>query len=339
MAGEQPPKIKLPGTKTDTSRLKTDTSRLKTDTAAKTPAAVPPPPAAAAPATPPVPGSESPTVEVPILTDPMTLRDTNTGRLRRVQADSQKPASAGVTQSLEMGKERKASTETVRLKVLREQKKEAGLGPAGTQTARLRPPTMASAETTVTMPQPPGEPVKVSPGDASKTIRLEVPTELTRPTATPPATTTSAAGVSTATSKKVSTATSRLQKATVATPPAGAKSVQATVKLKAPNAAETIKQPAPGELDADGPAPAAQTVKLAPDDTMSARKTLKLKAPLRPGKETAAGTAAAPTPAAVAGPAMEAGTDFLSLAASIVTFLVVGALTALLALQVLTFVL
>ncbi len=337
MAGEQPPKIKLPGTKTDTSRLKTDTSRLKTDTAAKTPAAVPPPPAAAAPATPPVPGSESPTVEVPILTDPMTLRDTNTGRLRRVQADSQKPASAGVTQSLEMGKERKASTETVRLKVLREQKKEAGLGPAGTQTARLRPPTMASAETTVTMPQPPGEPVKVSPGDASKTIRLEVPTELTRPTAAP--STPPAAGVSTATSKKVSTATSRLQKATVATPPAGAKSVQATVKLKAPNAAETIKQPAPGELDADGPAPAAQTVKLAPDDTMSARKTLKLKAPIRPGKDMAAGTAAVPTPAAVAGPALEAGTDFLSLAASIVTFLVVGALTALLALQVAKFVL
>ena len=142
--------------------IHTDTSRL-----AKVGAPVPPPAQAsptaettpAMPVPPPAPAPASATVSVG---DPLAQRDTNTGRLRRmkvgesgnVAATAAVPAAAG-----------KLVTDTVRLKVQREAKKEGA--PSAGQTVRLRPPT-TSLETQA------GPAMRPAPAPAG-TIKVSAP--------------------------------------------------------------------------------------------------------------------------------------------------------------------
>lgn len=114
-------KLKLKLTKTDTNRLKTDTSRqqkVTDDAAAAVPEAVT-------------------SAEPEALEDPMALRDTKTGKLRRMQSEDEEanamaPGSGGAPGGV---------NETVRLKVVRDGKKpEEKKEPlTSSQTIHLRP--------------------------------------------------------------------------------------------------------------------------------------------------------------------------------------------------------
>lgn len=337
MAGE-PPKPKLTLKQTDTSRLKTDTGRLvkTTDAGQAAKPALPPGAEPPAPATPPAPQQ---TVR---LTDPLEMRDTDTTRLRRMSPEGEKAATGAAvapgTPAAAPGA-RKPSTETVRLKVVRDLKQPATPPPeAPSQTARLRPPVLPAKQ--------PAEPAAPPPPPAAQTVSIKAPVldaAKTQP-AEPPG------------PPEAKTSTSRLQRvgaaAKPATPPAaeapitppGEGGAHQTVKIKLPvlDAAEGGEGPAAtAVLPPPEAAPGAATVKLeaeAPADTVP-KKTIKLRmspkteglpAPAREGAEVAARPTAQAVPATA---------DPLSLAAAIVTLLGVGTMLGILVLQVVAHVL
>ena len=146
-------KLKLRN-KADTNRLKTQTGRLKTEAAQKGAAeaqtkAVPVPPKPAMPAA-------NQTAEIQ---DPMALRDTSQGKLKRVQspdetANAVSPAAAG-----EPGGQR----ETVRLKVVR------GSKPGSPQAA---PGTAAPAPGSSS---PAAGPPQAAAAPSAQTIKISLP--------------------------------------------------------------------------------------------------------------------------------------------------------------------
>ena len=74
--------------------------------------------------------------------DPLSLRDTNTSRLKRIKVDSlgQAGATVMVTSPTAGGRDKRDSTETVRLKIIKEKRQGAAPTAAANQTIRLRPP-------------------------------------------------------------------------------------------------------------------------------------------------------------------------------------------------------
>ncbi len=149
--------------------IRTDTSRFAkpVSPAAETTTAQPPPAAATQ-------------------VDPVTQRDTSTGRLRRMKASepaSSSAAEAAATVALPPPGS-KPQTDTVKLKVQREAKKEGT--PSASQTVRLRPPSAGldgqatarpapGAAGTIKLSPPPSAAI---PSKAAQTIRL-------RPAGTP----------------------------------------------------------------------------------------------------------------------------------------------------------
>jgi hypothetical protein len=327
MAGE-PPKPKLTLKQTDTSRLKTDTGRIKTDAAGQ-PAKPVLPPGAEAP--PPAPAAAP--QQTVRLTDPMDMRDTDTTRLRRVSPEGDKAATGAAvapgTPSAPAA--RKPSTETVRLKVVREQKQTpipaaAGTDAAPSQTARLRPPVLPAKPTAAPPPPPP----------AAQTVSIKAPVL-------------DAAKTQPAAPAEDKTSTSRLQRvgapATPATPPPpiaspGEGGAHQTVKIKLPvlDDAGSQEPAATAVLPPPDAGPGAATVRLDAESPADAvpKKTIKLRmspkteglpAPVRDA--TAAATMSASAAAAAATAA-----DPLSLAAAIVTVLGLAAMVVMLAMQV-----
>jgi len=144
-------KLKLRN-KADTNRLKTQTGRLKTEAAQQSPAeaqtkAVPVPPKPAMPAA-------NQTAEIQ---DPMALRDTSQGKLKRVQSPDETANAVSPDAAGEPGVKR----ETVRLKVVRGSKPGSPQAAPGTGA-----PPPASA------PPPPAEGASAP---SAQTIKISLP--------------------------------------------------------------------------------------------------------------------------------------------------------------------
>ena len=163
----------------------TDTSRLKTKTSSSVPKAppvpdkpaVPPLPPAATPAAAPAPAQQT-----TMLTDPLTLRDTDASKLKRVKLDSQQPvAASAISPAVGLGRDKRDTTDTVHLKVIREKRKEVpGVGLVS-QTVRLRPATK-SPETAGEQPDaatasvaPTPRPLPEPPPPARPSIKMTSP--------------------------------------------------------------------------------------------------------------------------------------------------------------------
>lgn len=279
--------------------------------------------------------------------DPLSLRDTNTSRLKRIKIDGQGQAGATVmvTPQGAGGRDKRDSTETVRLKIIREKRQGAAPAATANQTIRLRPP--AEAGGVPASPVVPAADSAASP--AAETIRVDdTAATVTVPTAAP-----APANVV----NKVSTATIKLRPGALPTPaagpvitaeptaaPGGAKH---TIKIKMPAPASGAGAPAPGVPPDSGatiklPSPsgdAGATMKL--PEARAGKRPLTLKVPSKPGESPAAATAnAAATAAAVAAHATAAQAaagawrpDRLVLAASVVTILALGVMLGLLVAQ------
>ena len=286
--------------------------------------------------------------------DPLSLRDTNTSRLKRIKIDNpgQVGATVVVTPPAAGGRDKRDSTETVRLKIIREKRQGAAPVAAANQTIRLRPP--AEGGGVPASPVVPAAEAAVSP--AAETVRVDaaadtvtVPPAAPAPVAAPPSS-----------GSKVSTATIKLRPGSLPTPATGP--VISAEPTAAPgNAKHTIKikMPAPTVAGAGATAPAVPpdsgatiklpapsgdagaTMKLPDAPAGTGKRPLKFKTASKPAESSAAATAnAAATAAAVAANASAsqaaAGAlrpDLLVLAASLVTVLALGAMLGLLVAQ------
>ena len=318
-AGETPPKVTL--TKTDTSRLKAETVA---GTAPVRPA-VPPPAEPARPA------------QTVRLTDPMALRDTNTGHLRRIEPGAQTPGTgAAVAPGAAPGEQKKGATETVRLKVMREQKKETP--PEAGQTARLRPPTVAVPPTGV---EPAPKPFALPLADASKTVTIKssIPPAVVEATKTQPA---QPAETKTSTSKLTRVGGTT---AAVEAPASADGAAHHTVKIKLPVLPEEPDEAGSPAATTVLPAPtegAAATVKLpAEGGAQGAKRTIRMRS------QKAAGVAVTPAEVATARaavstaavPAAAAETDTVTTIALVVMILGLGVMLYFLLTQVIAHVL
>ncbi|MFA5205741.1 MAG: hypothetical protein WC708_15195 [Lentisphaeria bacterium] len=331
MSQETPQKIKLTvkTTGSDTSRLKS-TPKLP-----PRPAISLPPAAAPAAADVPVVPAEAAAAKTVGVKDPLSLRDTNTSRLKRIKVDGQGQAGATVVVTPTGGSgDKTSSTETVRLKIIRE-KRPGAVGPAASnQTIRLRPPGGAAAA-------PAEAPtLATQPGPAAETVRVDAPPA-------PPA----AAG------SKISTATIKLRPGALPAPaapvialpeaapeaaPAATGSAKHTIKIKmpapgtaaaAPDSGATLRMPPPPEAGA--------TLKLPEEQAATSKRTLKFKTPKAGAvavapDETAAAPAAAAAAVAAASVRAQGGageTDRVALAACVVTILSLGTALGVLVVQ------
>lgn len=207
--------------------------------------------------------SEAQKPKPPTITDPMSLRDTDTSRLKRIKPQS----TVSVSKS---GESDEFGTETVHLKVIKEKKKQLAGILSASQTIRLRPSSGEAA------------PAKPAAAPAGGTVKLQTP-------ATP------AEAPSTTRLKRKAPVTGGTAKATL-------KLKAPTAAAAAPAApdAETISSPAiesapTGRLKRPGGEASKSTLKLkapAAIPTGGGGSTLKIKAPAATGGETVAATAA-----------------------------------------------
>lgn len=166
MPEKKPGGLKLKLHKADTNRIKTETGRMKTlpeeGAEARTRAVVPPAPAEpVAPPPPPVPAAPAPRADQTAeIRDPMALRDTSQGKLRRIQSPDESANAVAPAAGGEEGIKR----ETVRLKVVRDTKKSAPpiIPPAGESAVPEAPPPAAAAGGEAASP-------------ASQTVKISLP--------------------------------------------------------------------------------------------------------------------------------------------------------------------
>jgi hypothetical protein len=233
MADNKPGGLKLKLRKADTNRLKTQTGRLKTQGAEDASEAQ----TKAVPVPPQPPAAEPPPSQTGEIRDPMALRDTSHGKLKRVQSPDETASAVAPASEGEHGVKR----ETVRLKVVRDKKKG---GP------QILPPTPG---TPPPAPPPPSPTEAVPP--SAQTVKISLP-GLKKPGAS-------------AASTKHATATVRVQE-----PPEGA---GGTLKISPPDAeggngeyretsTSTLKltPKKPGEAAEAPDANAGRTVKITP---------------------------------------------------------------------------
>ncbi|MEI8078270.1 MAG: hypothetical protein WCH61_01420 [bacterium] len=288
--------------------------------------------------------------------DPLSLRDTNTSRLKRIKMDSsgQISTTVVVTPPTASGRDKRDSTETVRLKVIREKRQGAAPVAAAHQTIRLRPPAEGGVVPTVpvvpvaeTASSPTAETVHVEAAADTVTVPPAVPAASVPATPVPA---TSSAG------NKISTATIKLRPGTLPTPVAGP--VIAAEPTAAPGKAKhtiKIKMPAPVVPGAGATAlavppdsgatiklpasagDAGATMKLPDAPASTGKRPLKFKMASKPEDAAAAATTAAATAAANASASQVAAgaalPDWLGLAASLVTVLALGVMLGLLVVQ------
>lgn len=170
MSDKKPGGLKLKLRKADTNRLKTETGRVKKVAEEAAPAEAP------VPASPPPPPPPEKTAEI---RDPMALRDTSQGKLKRIQSPDE-TASAVPPPDGESGDDG-IKRETVRLKVVRDKKRGGpqplpgvGEGPA----AAVDQPATPSAQTVkISLPglKKPSAPEGASPKHATATVRVQDP--------------------------------------------------------------------------------------------------------------------------------------------------------------------
>jgi hypothetical protein len=166
MAGNPPNKPKLRLKKADTNRLKTETSRHKRqqDEQADKPAAENMPQTVGD-----QPG------ETAQISDPMALRDTTTGKLRRISSPDEGATALAPSSP---ASPQKGKTETVRLKVVRGKKDQKS---GGEPTPGPRPPVSLPrpAGDTLNVPPPPGAPKRpkqqIEVKRATSTVRVSPP--------------------------------------------------------------------------------------------------------------------------------------------------------------------
>ena len=199
--------------------------------------------------------------------DPLTLRDSDTSKLKRI-----KPKSA--TQTINLDSEN--VSDTVHLKVIKEKKKQLAGILTASQTIRLRPPSS---------PQTPGDGQAPAP-QSSQTLKIN-------PSAPPPPSTPGAPA--SAQTLKIAPGASASGSGTVSMPPAGAPagtlkinmpastSESGTIKVSKPNFAEassagTLKIKSPVAVDTGSTVGGTLKIKSAAASTASASGTLKLKA-------------------------------------------------------------
>ncbi len=253
MADKRPSKLRLKLSKADTNRLKTDTGRQKKEADEATSAAsetvkVQPPGAGQ--------GGGDPEQTSEIM-DPMSLRDSSAGRLRRLE--SADAASTAVAPAA--GEDGGKTTETVRLKIVREKKKQLSNILTASQTIHLRPSNLA--------PPTPGQPAAASPPGTAPTASVPPPT----PAA-------SSETVKVAPPKPPAAAPPEDSGVTVVTPQISAKSATATLKIR----------PKPGEKPPAPPKPVAPPRAAASlaKGGLKATSTLKIRPPTTKKPLTAA---------------------------------------------------
>ncbi len=267
MSEEQSDKLKLKLKSTDTNRFKVETSTHKVQK-------------------PDVPASEGPEIQAPTqqISDPMSQRQTNTGRFKRVDVSGQDATATTIAMPGAAQDDGIKKTETVRLKVVR-----------ATPTEQPAP----SAAPAINLGSTPAAPTApAAPASSSSTIKLN----LRRPAgpAVPEAPAAPAAPESPAT-PSTGTLKIRPPEGAAQTPPPAAGSAAATVKLTLPSQ----QQAAPAEPEArpklsikkdDAPAtPTAEgTVAVPPPAEEAPKPGGKLK--LVSKKDSAAATVAAPPP-------------------------------------------
>ncbi len=263
MPENKPGGLKLKLRKADTNRLKTETGRIKTmaDGSAEAQTQAVPPPVAPVPVPAPAPVPAPRPDQTAEIRDPMALRETSQGKLRRIQspdetANAVAPASSPVAETAgEAGIKR----ETVRLKVVRDKKK---TGP------QILPATDAEPEPAITPPPPapmPPSPEVAAP--SAQTVKISLP-GLKKASVAPGAP-----------SLKRATSTVRVQEpptdeagstvrvAPPATPAEFQETSTATLKIG------VRPPPAPGPAEPEGAAPAgpAGTIKINPGPALTAR--------------------------------------------------------------------
>ena len=275
-------------------RLKnTDTNRFKVETGSM-PAIKPPAPA-------PAPRPETPEATQTI-SDPLSLRDTATGKLKRV-TDTQTSASALAPSQISPGPEAPQKTETVRLKVVRSTAKPGvnlGTGPQtpvlpatpGINAATIKlgdraAPLPAALKSTGHFQREPAAGTAAAPAAAPKP---EPPTATSRPAPAPaPASTSTPPPPSAPSETPAPSGTAQ-----VATPSAAPKGSSSTIKInimRPGTAAKPAAEPAaPGTPAAAAPAEPAAPAAEAPAGPNS--NTLKIR-PSTPGAPKVAGNQSA----------------------------------------------
>ena len=271
---DRPNKLKLKLTKTNTNRLKTDTGRQKRqqESAPATPAEATdqgqPPPEAEVQA-------DKTDVTTEQLQDPISLRETDSGKLRRIEPSE--PGQTAVAAAAPMDGQR--TSETVRLKVVREQKKKLSNILTASQTIHLRPSNLA--------PSAPGPQVEEdTTGEAAgETAPATGPegTIVTRPLpkVTPPSAKT--LKVAPPTPKKADGGDDSIR--TAVTPEISAKNATATLKIRPKSSQEApASAPKPAPLAplapvAAAPAPAPEKEEPAVPADLKATSTMKIRPP------------------------------------------------------------
>ncbi|MDX9979007.1 MAG: hypothetical protein RBU25_03065 [Lentisphaeria bacterium] len=187
MPEKKPGGLKLKLRKADTNRIKTETGRMKAlpeeGAEARTRAIVPPAPEAEAPL--PVPAAPPPAPapradQTAEIRDPMALRDTSQGKLRRIQSPDESANAVAPAAGGEEGIKR----ETVRLKVVRDAKKSAPsiVPPVGEGAAPEAPAPVATPGSEVASPA--SQTVKISLPGLKKAPGAAAPSALKHATAT-----------------------------------------------------------------------------------------------------------------------------------------------------------
>lgn len=207
------------------------------------------------------------------ITDPMALKDSDTSKFRRVQPEGESeptvvpaaaPAGAGLDAT---GLDADRPTETVRLKVVREKKKELANILTSSQTVRLRPSSVvppaaepAQPDTPAATPMPPSAPATGS------TVKVELPPGGAPPTPPPPAEAPQLPGQSPAGTLKLR--------------PGGAgksgkldRSASATLKIKAPRPKAATKE----SEDEASATKTAVPIPVPPEAPASSKLSLKVK--------------------------------------------------------------
>ncbi len=279
MAAKKPNPLRAKLKKTDTNRLKTDTGRLKKAEAAG--------PSSGGPSS-----GEKPSP----ITDPMKLRDTSAGKLKRVE-----PGESGTAQTASPapGPAAGRPSETVRLKVVRDGGQKPGVDlSAATQSVEIPQPQVSdspgatgkAADTIKVAPPKAGggakpslqvQPPAVSPTDATKTSAENKPTAPTPPSG-----------------------------ASAETSPARPTPEKATLKLRVEAQGKGTAQDSP---TADKPSPAKSAADTQGASTPAQRAALRLRGAAKPTQRASSEGTVPETPAAAtteaAAPPAEAETQ------------------------------
>ncbi|MCH2175561.1 MAG: hypothetical protein MK193_07530 [Lentisphaeria bacterium] len=205
------------------------------------------------------------TQEVSGIIDPTRKRDTNTASLKRLRPEN-----------LETNTEEKGSTDTVNIKVIKEQKKQFRNLMSSSQTLRVRPDQAqpgsepsASAQTVQSSPAPTEEQTKTAEVK-KRTLKLKAPVQTRTEAISRP----EIGGTSgTIVSESSETQPSASPKATLKLKAPSAEATQDAPTPKASGATLKIKAPAPSDTS-ETEAAAAQTLKKPAE---SQAKTLKLR--------------------------------------------------------------